>query len=355
MARIIEVIADSSLSGAPRHLLTLLNKLKNKFDIEVICPAGWLADELKRSGIKFTIVNFKSFSDFKSVSILKEKLRERKADLIHFHGIRAGWLGVLAAKNQKAKKIYSEHLYTFDYHLKNLLREKLQLQGLKKIVKSVDEIVVPSMAVEEFLVGKLNVPVGKIKLIPNGLDDYTAGDKTEKYKFGFIGSLNEQKGVSGLIVAMRGLVKKFPDLRLEIIGDGPLRQQFEKESQDLQKNIKFIGTVKLISPYLATWNFLVAPSLSESFGQVVLDAAIAHRPVIATDVGGLREVIENGKTGILVEKGNTKELISAIEKLLNDPELCRRMGKAARQLYEKSFTSDKMAAEFKKLYLSMVE
>ncbi len=354
MAQIIEVIADSSLSGAPRHLLTLTKKLKNKFDIEVICPAGWLADELKCSGIKFTIVNFKSFSGFKSVSSLKRELVNRKADLIHFHGIRAGWLGTLAAKGLKSKKIYSEHLYTFDYHLKNQLREKLQLQGLKRIVSSVDEIIVPSSAVEKFLSDKLNVLSSKIKIIPNGLDDYTVEEKKEKHKFGFIGSLNEQKGLSNLICAVRLLVRKFPDLCLEIIGDGPLKRQLEKESQDLEGNIKFIGTVELISPYLATWNFLVAPSISESFGQVALEAAIARRAIIATKVGGFSEVIEDGKTGILVKAGSPEDLVSAIEKLLKSDKLCQEMGMAARRRYDKLYTADSMATEFEKLYLNIL-
>jgi len=355
MARIIEVIADSSLSGAPRHLLTLVKKLKNKFEIEVICPAGWLADELKRSGIKFTIVNFKSFSDFKSVSSLKEELRSKKPDIIHFHGIRAGWLGILAAKGLKSKKIYSEHLYTFDYHLKNPLREKLQLRGLKKIVNSVDEIVVPSTTVEKFLVGKLNVLSGKIKIIPNGLDDYSVGEKKEKYKFGFIGSLNEQKGIPILICAIRLLIRKFPDLCLEIIGEGPLRKRLEKDSQDLENNIKFMGSVELISPHLATWNFLVAPSVSESFGQVALEAAIARRPAIATKVGGFSEIIEDGKTGILVKTNNPEDLADAIEKLLKSDKLCLEMGTAARLRYEKSYTADSMASEFEKLYLNILK
>lgn len=355
MKRVVEVIADSTLSGAPRHLSTLVKKLKNKFDVVVICPQGWLAEELKRLGIKFTIVNFKSFSDFKSVSNLKSELRKLKPDLIHFHGVRAGWLGILATNGLKPKKIYTEHLYTFDYHLKNPLREKMQLFGLKKIVKSVDKIVVPSSAVETFLVGRLNILSSKIKIIPNGLEDYAITKKKSRHKIGFIGSLNEQKGISCLICAIRLLVRKFPDLCLEIIGEGPSRDRLQKESQDLEENIKFIGSVEQISPHLATWNLLVAPSLSESFGQVALEAAIAQLPIIATKVGGFMEVIEDGKTGILVDAGNAQDLANAIEKLLKSDKLCTEMGAAARHRYEKLYSADLMASEFEKLYKDILK
>jgi len=353
--KVIEVIADSSLSGAPRHLLTLVNHLKKDFLIEVICPMGWLPDELKKIKIKCTIIEMGSLSDLKSVANLKQILNKSNADIVHFHGLRAGWLGLLAAKKLKAKKIYSEHLYTFDYHLKNSLREKIQINGLKKIIKSIDKIIVPSMAVEEFLVGRLNTPIEKIKLINNGLDDYKVENKVEKNKFGFIGSLNEQKGLTFLIAAVRILVRNYPNLSLEIVGNGPLRGQLEKESQDLSDNIKFIGAVELISPYLATYNFLVVPSLSESFGQVVLEAAIASRPVISSNAGALSEIVEDKKTGLLVPKGDSQALSDAIKSLLEKPDLAQEMGRGARKLYEKSFTADKMASEFKKLYLEIIK
>ena len=349
MTRVIEIIADSSLSGAPRHLLTLLNGLKGDFEIEVICPEGWLTDNLKKIGIKRWSVPMKSYSDHRSAHELKKIIEESNPDIIHLHGIRAGWLGLNAKINSQAKRIYTEHLYTFDYHLKNPLREKLQIRGLKKITKWSHIIIVPSMAVEQFLVGGLQTPAKKIRKIYNGLDDYVVKNHPKDKTFGFVGTLNELKGVSILIESVRILAKRYPNLRLEIIGDGPLRDRLEKEAKDLP-NIEFIGRVDEILPYLERWNFLVAPSLSESFGQVVVEAAIARLPVIASAAGGLKEVVIDGKTGILVERGDVDSLAEAIGELLRSPEEAREMGIEARKLYEKSFTAAKMISEVKNTY-----
>lgn len=351
--RVIEIIADSSLSGAPRHLLTLAKLLQNNFEIEVICPDGWLKNQLKENKIKYTIVNFKSSQDLKAIKELEDILIDRSPDIIHFHGLRAGWAGIRASKSLKVKKIYSEHLYTEDYHLRNVFLEKLQIMGLKKIAHTVDVVIAPSKAVRDFLTVKLGIKSEKVKLVYNGLEDYIVTDNREKNCFGFIGSLNVQKGLSYLITSVISLIPKYPDLKFEIIGDGPLKKEVLNKIKNFKKNIKFLGQVDLISPYLSSWNFVVSPSLSESFGQVVLDAAIAKRPVVGTSVGGLKEIIEDGKTGLLVQKKDTIALMKAIEKLLKDPIYCQALGNTARRLYEKEFTADRMAEEFETLYSNL--
>lgn len=122
--KVFEVIADSSLSGAPLHLWTLLKKIdKSQFSITLICPYGWLADEAEKLGIITVKVPFKGFIDYSSITKLKKEIKRLNPDIIHLHGIRAGWLGVMAAKKIKQKIIYTEHLYTQSYHLKSHFRE----------------------------------------------------------------------------------------------------------------------------------------------------------------------------------------------------------------------------------------
>jgi len=355
MIKVFEVSADASLGGAPKHILTLLKGLdKSIFQLVLICPEGWLQKEAEKLGIKVFVVPFGGFFDRKSVAKLKHLIKKHQPQIVHLHGVRTGWLGALSLRGAKTKMVYSEHLYTADYHLESKLRERIQLLGLSFVLKKAKLILAPSQAVKRFLMARFKINQKKIKIIYNGLEDlaenYQATELVEQ-KLGFIGSLNMQKGVETLIRAFKKVRRNYPEAKLEILGDGPLRQGLEREAG---KNVSFLGTKKDIGKYLQNWQMIVVPSRSESFGQIVLEAAMFGKPAIASRVGGLPEVINDGKTGILVPYGKTKELQKAIAYLLENPSLAEKMGKKARERYEKYFTAGKMVRRMEELYRSLL-
>lgn len=356
MIKIIEVIADASLSGAPKHVLIVAKGInRKKFQTVVICPNGWLSIKLNEIKIKNHQINLKSFSDISSVSKLRKIINTEKPDIVHLHGIRAGWLGYLSLLGLNNKIIYTEHLYTKDYHLKNSIREKIQLAGLKKIANRADLIITPSNAVKGFLE---KITKNKIIMIPNGLADFYKKSRIKTGNtLGFVGSLNHQKGLENLIEAMGIVAKSYPRVLLEVIGSGPLERNLKLKikREKLTNNIKLIGSVADIGPYLAKWKFLVVPSISESFGQVVLEAAMFSKPVIATLVGGLPEVIKDNKTGILVEKNNIGDLSKAITRLINNSKLASKLGLSARKNYLKLYTEKIMVNKIENEYLRIAK
>jgi len=170
----------------------------------------------------------------------------------------------------------------------------------------------------------------------------------------FIGALNKLKGVELLIEAIKLVAKELPNVKLLIVGQGPLKDKLMKCIKDcsLEDNVLLIGPRphSVIPLYLAASDVLVHPSLAESLGRVLLEAQAVAKPVVAFKIGGIREAVRNGVTGILVKPYDVAEFAKAIITLLKNPELARRMGFEGRNYVEKSFEFWSQEKKLVKLY-----
>jgi glycosyltransferase involved in cell wall biosynthesis len=354
--KILEISSDSRIGGVTRHILTLAKYIdRKKYKFIIVSCSGWFIDEAQRQKLDYFKCNFQSAFDLRHIWKLRQFIKKEKPNLIHLHGVRAGAIGILAVLFLNIPIIYSEHLYTKDYHLKSWFREKMQINFLKLVLYRAQIIIAPSKAVRNFLIKNLKIKENKIIIVYNGLENRDLKYKYPKnLKIGFIGSLNEQKGVHYLIAAMYRLVLRFPKLKLEIIGDGSLRSILEIRTRSLKDSITFLGAKENILSTLNSWNLLVIPSVSESFGQVALEAAIVQKPIVATRVGGLPEIVLNYRTGILVEPKNPDELVKAISYLLSNPKLMQTMGLEAKKRFKKKFTAQKMAQNLNLIYGQLI-
>lgn len=346
---ILEIIADASLSGGPKHVLTLTNKLSKFFKITTVCPAGYLSKELKGFALSNKIINFKSSFDPKSILYLRSFIKKHQPKLIHAHGVRAGIITYFAILFLPVKFIYTEHLYTSDYHLKSSLREFVQTTALGFVCRRAIKIIAPSQAVKDFLLSRFQIKKTKILIVTNGLDDFKVLKKDCRTPtIGFIGGSNPVKGLPLLISAMSIVNEKNPKIKLQILGD------VDMKVRQNAVNVEFLKSSEVVNDVIGSWQVLVVPSITESFGQVVLEAAIAGIPVIATKVGALPELVKNCVNGLLVEKGDVRGLARAILELSNDSGTLRKMGDRNRQLYERNFTSEIMSLKIRDIYVKII-
>jgi glycosyltransferase involved in cell wall biosynthesis len=164
-----------------------------------------------------------------------------------------------------------------------------------------------------------------------------------------------RKGIRFLIEAVARLADEFPALRLVIAGDGFERPELERLAAGLGigNRTTFLGWVPNaeLPRYYRAAAVSVIPSLEEGFGIPAAEAMGCEVPVIASDAGGLPEVVLDGVTGSIVPKGDSEALAAALRHLLNDPELCRRYGKAGRKIALQRFSWDISAQHFEQLYL----
>ncbi len=338
--KLIEIIADSSLGGGPRHVLGLIKHIdKNLFDVYVICPSGYLSAEAKQiNGV--TVINVAMRSKFDLVSLwqIKQAINKIRAEkdpfgplIVHTHGSRAGFLGRIAAP-LKAKRVYTEHRFDADYHLKNQINEWLQRKILSAQNHRSQLIIAVSNSVKDFLVRNNFAPEEKIRVIPNAINLTNEKPKHIIAKnltapiIGNIANLNYQKGQIYLINAMPIILKKYPMATLEIIGEGDERKILESEIKKLrlQKHISLLGNKNKVEKYLQHWTVFVLPSIAETFGIVLLEAMAYGLPIVATKVGGIPDVIIHKKNGLLVEPKNEKALAKAILEVLDHPPLAAK-------------------------------
>jgi len=172
-----------------------------------------------------------------------------------------------------------------------------------------------------------------------------------------VSGLRPQKGLTYLVRAMLPVVERFPLVRLLIIGEGSkfARQQLATLIDDLglKDHIRYLGVRQDIPALLALSDVFVLSSLWEGLPAVVLEAMAAGKPVIATDIIGPREVIVNGKTGLLVPPRDPDALVEVIVDLLQDPENSRKMGYLGQKRVIQSFSAERMGQAYSMLYLDL--
>jgi len=205
-------------------------------------------------------------------------------------------------------------------------------------------------------------------VIPYGVDlrKYQLGNGVKKREsiglsaddkiVGMVGRLVPQKGHVYLIDAAELVIKKFPDVKFVIVGDGELKDQLLEKvrARNLEKNFRFLGFRSDVNELLWTFDIFTLPSLYEGLPNVVLEALASSLPVVATPVDGTKEAVVDNETGFLVPVKDVEGLANALIKLLSDPALARRIGKNGRKRVEDVFSLEKQVKSFEKLYESYI-
>ena len=202
----------------------------------------------------------------------------------------------------------------------------------------------------------------KVRVVGNGVDEKRFLPKQNAPKARYIlytGRLDLRKGLFDLIECGRSICKKYPDVSFFIPGKGNLSYKLQKKVKELglQERFKFLGFVdreKLIQLYQNA-SIYVLPSRYEGLPTVLLEAMSCGLPVVATAVGGTPEVISSGKNGILIRPKSPNEIADAISMLLDNEELRRKIGVAARKTIEERYTWDIISDKILKCYESLLE
>jgi glycosyltransferase involved in cell wall biosynthesis len=201
------------------------------------------------------------------------------------------------------------------------------------------------------------VPEGKIAVIANGLDC----DRFERpiprpklRKVVVVANLRPEKGHDVLMGAAVDVLRRYPDAQFEVVGGGPELQSLlaRAEALGVLHAFTFLGHRDDVPARMADGDIFVLPSRSEAFPNAVLEAMAAGLPIVASGVGGIVELIDEGVTGLLAAPGDTRALADRLCRLMNDPALASRLGDAARAKAHARYSFDRMVAAFESLYLT---
>ncbi len=335
--------------------------------LETLCYNGGILPNIKKRPLLSIIqVPLLAISEFVAA---RKILKRKKIDLIHAHWIiPQGWIASILKRTLKTKYITTAHAGDV-FPLK---KGFLKAFG-KKSIKYSDFCTANS----NYTKSKLNsiLKPKNLEVIPMGVDLHLFSGKKKldvKRRYGIkgklilsVGRLAEKKGLTYLISALHLLKNKFPDIRLLIIGDGPEKGNLMRQvnSLGLGNRVIFTGKIKndLLPSYYASADIFVLPSIitkngdTEGLGVVLLEAISSGTPVIASNVGGIPDIVKDGKTGLLVSQKNPKQLATAISKLLSNPELSRRLVKNGKGHIRETYNWKNIADRFDKIIRKTIE
>ena len=390
----ILLVSDAHRIGGAEHYLSLLvsGLIKEKHDVEIICPnrKEWInfAQDLKQKGAKVHTLSLKSrhdlgrlyflpFLNISQILLLKKFYKKISPDILHINsaGVEDTQTCIIASKLAGIKTtIITNHAGLFlPYKVKSFnikLIDILRKTAIKKIDKYVSKRIAVSKATSVLIQKEYSLPKHKFEVIYNGVElkkhEISSDFSTLRETLGLaendfillcVANLFKEKGIDYLLKALPDILENNKDVKLLIAGDGPLRDDLRKLSAELNisDSVKLLGNIDNVEEFLAISKIFVLPSLGEGLPFVILEAMAAGLPCVATNVGGIPEMITDSKEGYIVEPCDSSSLASAINKILANNETTQNMRNNARSKIEQEFTVSVMTEKTLSLYNKMLK
>jgi len=373
--KVLEVL-EATVGGTRRHLLDVVTHLDPaRFQVSVACSVRrdpLFRDDialLRAKGIRVDIIPMRRalrpFSDLVALLRLVRLMRRGGFDVVHTHSSKAGFLGRLAAKWVGVPcVVHTPHTFPFEMDVSPLARWcYVRLERVAARFTDYMVCVCPSQrTVAESLVGAARVAV-----IENGIafpqygGHYAArrmqakadlGIDPGNFVVGVVGRFAPQKGHAYFIDAARRVAERLPYVRFLLVGDGELREAIERQivRAGLKDRFIIVGAREDGTDLLPSLDLVVLPSLWEGMPYALLEALAAGKPVIASCVGGMQDVIQDGVNGVLVPPRDPVALAEAMVKVLENPVLGSKIGDRARETVATRYRIEEMIERLSALY-----
>lgn len=369
--RIMEMIDRPSLGGGQTALLLLAENLdRSRFEVVISSGGnGPLAEEAGQKGIPYIPVSMGKRLRLQPVAEIAAALKENKIDILHTHGGIAGIYGRSAARRARTPAVVHT-LHGIHYlHYRNPFLRWMYVLLERKYSRSTDRLILVCQS--DFRQARKHrlAPDKKMTVILNGTDarmDVAAeaivrlrnelGWPPVRPVVGTVARLHRQKGVVDLLRASPKILSACPEARIAVLGDGPEGRRLRREAQrlNLEGRFIFLGERKDAAPIMSLFDVFVLPSLWEGLPFVLVEAAALGKPIVATAVDGVPEMLEDGKTGFLVPPNDPPALAGAVIKLLQNKDEAGLIGETARRLVPPRFPLRRMIDQTQNLYLDVI-
>lgn len=368
------VIDGLTFGGGERVFSQIINGLSyEKYCLSLgSTPNKQFNNSINSNSVRYFPLDFTKKISLSLIIKISHIIKRNNIQIVHGQGSRAEFHARLACKlagNSKYVSTIAMPVEGFDV---SFLRKRIYRFFDYLSENYVNRFIVVSDVLKHMLINNRGLPPDKVTRIFNGIeiDNYSPdvdGRARNKIREGFkiskgtiligaVGRLVWQKGFEYLIQAIPGIQNEFSNIKVLIVGDGPLNNKLKAQSLKLnvQNHLIFTGFRNDIKEVLSAIDILVIPSLLEGFPMITLEAMAMAKPLIATEIDGIKEQIIDGDSGILIPPCNPKAIAGAVIKLTHDKELAVKMGKKARRKVVAEFSVIKMVAETEKVYQSLI-
>ena len=360
--RVLHVIARLNVGGTARYITRLAEELP-KHKIETFIATGFVqgSEQEDSSAKKLRVIRIPSLGrqinpikDHFAFKQLLEVIREVKPDVLHTHTFKAGYIGRIKTKEinraagKQVKFVHTFHGHLFDDPEFSGLKSLIITSFERRFAMRTDAIVtVGAQVAKELLEREIGQPE-QFTNIPPGAEPLKIPKAKPRTKI-TIGWIARVTGVKNPLRALE-IAKLFPDAQFLIAGGGDMLEQVKAQAT---RNTKVLGWTDA-SKLFAASDIILSTSENEGMPIALIEAQLASKPVVATNVGGVSEVVLNNKTGFVTRK-NTEDLAKALEKLINSKVLRTAQGKAAKAHATKTFSVEKMIQAHVALYKKLAK
>jgi glycosyltransferase involved in cell wall biosynthesis len=360
--RVVEVLATGTNGGAQEHLYSLVTRLDpERYDVRVVSLShGSSVRRLEKAGIEVSVID--EPDDRIAVEALADMLAPLEPEIVHNHMYRAEVVGTKAALHLGERGCRRPAVISTVHSSR--VRCADDRQTLRSLTPLMDRLIVVSRAIEQKIrdEGRFGAPVS---LIYNGVDlqrynhqqpcctlheDYSIPEASPIV--GVVARLEAEKGHRTLVDAWPVVLATHPDAWLLIVGEGSERNSLEAQvaSLGISDRVVFTGRREDMPAVTAALDVAVLPSYREAQGLSVLEAMALSRPVVASNVGGIPEMIDDGVSGLLVPPGDCDALAGAIVRLLSDHPYADMIAKRGHNLAHNRFCIELMVSSIETLY-----
>jgi glycosyltransferase involved in cell wall biosynthesis len=347
------LITELAYGGTPRTVQRLalgLARKGHRVRVASLCSAADIATELEAAGIPVVGFGIERRGVIAATRALLGFLRTTRPAILHTFNFHANLLGrVVGAALRLPGIVVSERSV-------ESAKPRWRVRSDRLTWRLAHRWTVNAAAVAEVLRRRERVDAARIDVIPTGIDlarfeprprdrafraAHGAGDADQVLVC--VGRLDRYKGHDNLLEAFAALMGEHPRARLLLVGDGRFRETLtaRARSAGLAERVRFSGALRDVRPALAAADMFVQASDEEGLPGAVLEAMAMGLPVVATDVGGTREAVDDGVTGLLVAPRNAAALAAALARLLADPGLAARFGSFGRKRVDEEFSSER--------------
>ncbi len=320
--------------------------------------------------IPHLIRNINPLFDLIALKELFTVFKNERFDIIHTHTAKAGFIGRIAGRlSGRSKTIYMTHGHIFYGYFNKFV--SAIIVALERIAGLFTDRLIALTALEksDFTTRRVINP-SKISVIHSGLEleryrnpKEDARDLRSRFninKFdavvGMVGRLVHVKGPEYFIKSAKDVIKSVPNVRFLIVGDGELRDNLKSLARELNvdRSIVFIEWQEDVKDILSIMDILVVPSLNEAVGRIIIEAGACGVPAVATNVGGIPEIVKDKLTGILVPSQSPEALAEAISSLLNNKVYLDEMREALKIWIDNKFSAERMVGEIMDIYKELL-
>ncbi len=342
--------------GTERQMIELLRRLdRTRWAVHVACfqaQGAWFGRvaDAAQSVTEFPVRSFKSAAAAREMWAFARWCRERRIAVVHTTGLPSNIFGLPAAAAARVPvRIANRREINPDKSAAEIALQRAAYAAAHQVVAN-------SHAAANRL-RREGVPARKITVIANGLDGREFPPRpvrSRRQRIIVVANLRPEKGHDVLIDAAPEVLRRHPDVAFEFVGGGAARDALATRARDrgVLDRITFTGHCQNVGEKLAVADVFVLPSRSEAFPNAVLEAMAAGLPVVASGVGGIRELIVHEQTGLLLPPDRPDALARQICRVLEDEALANRLGMSARADAHARYSFERMVAQFERLYLT---